>query len=51
VDGLSKKIIEVLNSDQEAIQKSARETIINQFTLEKELNANLNLYKSLGVTS
>lgn len=49
VDGLSKKIFEVLNSNQEAIQKSARETIINQFTLEKELNANLNVYQKLGV--
>ncbi|MFN3491283.1 MAG: glycosyltransferase, partial [Anaerolineales bacterium] len=49
VDGLSNKILEVLNSNQEAIQKSARETIINQFTLEKELNANLDVYKKLGV--
>ncbi|MBL8091634.1 MAG: glycosyltransferase family 4 protein [Anaerolineales bacterium] len=49
VDGLSNKIIEVLNSSQEAIQKSARETIINEFTLEKELSANLNVYKKLGV--
>lgn len=48
VDGLSNKIIEVLNGNQEAIQKSARETIINQFTLEKELNANLDVYKILG---
>ncbi len=49
VDGLSKKIIEALNSNQEAIQKSARETIITQFTLEKELNANFDVYKKLGV--
>lgn len=49
VDELSNKILEVLNSNQETIQKSARETIINQFTLEKELNANLNVYKKLGV--
>lgn len=47
VDGLSNKIIEVLNSNQEAIQKSARETIINQFTHEKELQANLDIYISL----
>ncbi|MBL8099030.1 MAG: glycosyltransferase family 4 protein [Anaerolineales bacterium] len=49
VDGLSNKMLEVLNSNQETIQKSARETIINQFTLEKELNANLSVYKKLGV--
>ncbi|HCR72603.1 MAG TPA: hypothetical protein DIW23_14260 [Anaerolineae bacterium] len=47
-DGLSNKMIEVLNSNQEEIQKSARETIINQFTLEKELNANINIYRGLG---
>lgn len=49
VDGLSNKIIEALNGNQEAIQKSARETIITQFTLEKELNANFDVYKKLGV--
>jgi glycosyltransferase involved in cell wall biosynthesis len=50
VDGLSNKIIEILNSNQEAIQSCARETIINQFTLEKELNANLDVYKNIGVS-
>jgi len=47
VDGLSNKIIEVLNSNQEEIQKSARETVLNQFTLEQELQANLKIYESL----
>ncbi|MCC7118546.1 MAG: glycosyltransferase family 4 protein [Anaerolineales bacterium] len=49
VDELSNKILETLNRPQAAIQKSARETIINRFTLEKELQANLAIYKRLGV--
>jgi len=39
-----------LNSDQNEIQKSARETVINQFSLEKELNANLDVYKNILVS-
>lgn len=50
VDRLSNKILEVLNSNQNEIQKSARETIIHQFTLEKELNANLSVYKNIRAT-
>src|SRR5690606_8144108 len=47
VDGLSNKIIEALHSEQTQIQLSARETVVNQFTLEKELQANLDLYEMI----
>ena len=51
VDGLSQKIAEALSQPEkrEAVGRSAREAIVNQFTLEKELQANLNIYQSLGV--
>lgn len=47
VIGLSNKILEVLNRNNNKIQKSAREMVLNQFTLEKELQANLSVYKNL----
>jgi glycosyltransferase involved in cell wall biosynthesis len=49
VDGLAEKIIEVLSNNQEAIQKSARETVLRQFTLERELKENLDVYKRLRI--
>lgn len=48
-NALSQKIIEALNHNQATLQAFARETIINQFTPQKELHANLELYKRLGV--
>lgn len=49
IDGLAEKILIVLNNNQEPIQTSARETVMNEFTLEKELQANLGVYQSLGI--
>lgn len=48
---LAEKTAEVLNQPdkRESIGRSARETILGQFTLEKELQANLQIYASLGV--
>jgi hypothetical protein len=34
---------------REAIARSGREAILSQYTPEKELQANLNIYQSLGV--
>jgi glycosyltransferase involved in cell wall biosynthesis len=51
--GLAEKAAEVLDQPEkrEAVGKSAREAVVNQFTPEKELQANLNIYASLGVKS
>ena len=50
-DSLSKAIIELLNDQALRVRlgKSARETIQKEFTLQKELDANLNVYKTLGL--
>ncbi len=47
VDGLAGKITEALSSGQEANQKSARQTILDKFTLEKELQENLIVYQKI----
>lgn len=49
---LAERILEVLGQPgkREAVGRSARETVLGQFTLEKELQANLEVYRSLGVT-
>jgi glycosyltransferase involved in cell wall biosynthesis len=49
VNGLAEKIAEALNMPvkREAIGRSARETVLNRFTLEKELQANLDVYQTL----
>ncbi|MBE0669442.1 MAG: glycosyltransferase family 4 protein, partial [Anaerolineales bacterium] len=49
-DGLAEKIAEALSQPEkrEAIGKSAREAVVRQFTLEKELQANLKIYQGLG---
>jgi glycosyltransferase involved in cell wall biosynthesis len=51
--GLAEKMAEVLSQPekQEAVGRSAREAVLHQFTLEKELQANLNIYASLGAKS
>lgn len=51
--GLAEKMAEVLNQPEkrEAVAKSGREAVFSQFTLEKELQANLKIYASLGVKS
>ncbi|MBN8657671.1 MAG: glycosyltransferase family 4 protein [Anaerolineae bacterium] len=51
VQGLTEKMAEVLNQPdkRESIGRSARETVLGQYTLEKELQANLQIYASLGV--
>ena len=48
---LTEKIIELLNNPKKQISlgKNARKIIINKFMLEKELQANLNIYQSLGI--
>lgn len=49
-EGLAGKITEVLGQSgkRETVGRSARETLLGQFTLERELQANLNVYRSLG---
>jgi glycosyltransferase involved in cell wall biosynthesis len=49
-DGLAKKISEALNlpEKRESIGSSARAMILSHFTLEKELQANLNLYQKIN---
>ena len=50
-EALAKKVDEALSQPEkrETIGRSAREAVLSQFTIEKELQANLNLYQSLGV--
>ena len=50
-ESLSKAIIELLDNESLRCRlgKSARETIQKEFTLQKELDANLNVYKNLGL--
>jgi glycosyltransferase involved in cell wall biosynthesis len=50
---LAEKAAEALSQPEkrEAVGRSAREAVMSQFTLEKELQANLNIYASLGVKS
>jgi glycosyltransferase involved in cell wall biosynthesis len=49
VDELAREIAEALSQSgkREAIGRSARETILGQFTPEKELQANLRIYQIL----
>lgn len=53
VQSLTEKTLEVLSQPEkrEAVGKSAREAVLRHFTLEKELQANLTIYASLGVKS
>jgi glycosyltransferase involved in cell wall biosynthesis len=48
-DGLADSILQLLSQSgrRQTISKSARETIISRFTLEKELQANLQIYQIL----
>ena len=50
-NGLAEKMAEVLNQPEkrETIGRSARKAVLSQYTLEKELQANLQIYASLGV--
>ena len=50
-EGLAEKMAEALNQPEKrkTVGRSARETVLNQYTLEKELRANLQIYASLGV--
>jgi glycosyltransferase involved in cell wall biosynthesis len=50
-ESLSKAILELLNDQTLRVRlgKSARATIQKDFTLQKELDANLNVYESLGL--
>ena len=50
-NGLSEKIVAMLHQTKktETIRGSARETVLKQYTLDKELQANLKIYASLGV--
>jgi glycosyltransferase involved in cell wall biosynthesis len=48
-------LAEILNNllenteERDKLGKAARDTVVNRFTLEKELEANLGVYKSLGL--
>ncbi len=48
---LSEKVLELLDDSKKRsnLGKTARESILNRFTLEKELEANLNVYRKLGL--
>lgn len=50
---LAQKMAEVLSQPEkrEAVARSGREAVLSQYTLEKELQANLKIYASLGVKS
>ena len=50
-ESLSKAILELLNDPALRVRlgNSARETIQKEFTLQKELDANLSVYKTLGL--
>lgn len=50
---LAQKMAEVLSQPEkrEAVARSGREVVLSQYTLEKELQANLKIYASLGVKS
>jgi glycosyltransferase involved in cell wall biosynthesis len=49
VDELAQKIAEALSQPgkREAVGRSARETVLHRFTLENELQANLNVYQTV----
>ena len=51
-EGLAQKMAEVLSQPEkvESVRRSARETVLRQYTLEKELQVNLEIYANLGVT-
>ena len=51
--GLAEKMAEVLSQPEKraAVGGSAREAVLSQYTLKKELQANLQIYASLGVKS
>ena len=50
-EGLAESILQLLSQpeNRRSISKSAREAVVRQFTPEKELEANLQVYKSLGL--
>ncbi|HRQ23157.1 MAG TPA: glycosyltransferase family 4 protein, partial [Anaerolineales bacterium] len=50
-NALAEKILELLDDPEKraALGKNARESIIDRFSPEKELQANLDLYRTLGV--
>ena len=50
-EGLAEKVAEALSQPEkrETVGRSAREAVLGQFTLEKELQANSKIYQSLGV--
>ncbi len=52
-EGLAEKMDEALSQPEkrESIGRSAREAVLGQFTLEKELQANLKIYQRLGVSN
>ncbi len=51
VNALTDRLCELLNNNQKSneLGKAARITIESRFTLEKELTANLSIYRSLGL--
>jgi glycosyltransferase involved in cell wall biosynthesis len=51
VDGLAESILQLLSQpeNRSAMSRSARETVVRRFTPQMELDANLQIYKSLGL--
>ena len=50
-NSLAERILGLLDNNEKrrALGKSARESILNRFTLQKELEANLNVYRTIGL--
>ena len=50
-DRLAESIFDLLSQpvNREALAKSARETVVSRFTVQKELQANLEVYRHLGL--
>ena len=51
VNFLAEKILDLLDNSEKRsnLGKNARQLVVNKFTLEKELEANLNIYRKLGL--
>ncbi|MBK8780486.1 MAG: glycosyltransferase family 4 protein [Anaerolineales bacterium] len=49
VEGLAEKVAEALSQPEkrESIGRAAREAVLSRFTLEKELQSNLDVYQTL----
>ena len=50
-NALAKKVMELLDNSEMrcALGKNARDLVVGKFSLDNELQANLNLYRALGL--